>query len=149
MNYCLNTSGAREFCQRIKSDGVSQSNINAQKLGTFEVPFCSIEEQKEIVRRVNTLFNLVDQIEARYKRVKPLVDKLPQSILAKTFRGGLVPTEAELARREGRDYEPASVLLERVRSERAENAQGRKEKAGSRQKPTTKRDVDELWRSSA
>ncbi len=32
--------------------------------------------------------------------------------------------EAELARREGRDYEPASVLLERIRAERA--SQGEK-----------------------
>jgi type I restriction enzyme S subunit len=31
-----------------------------------------------------------------------------------------VPTEAELARREGRDYEPASVLLERIRAERVD-----------------------------
>lgn len=136
LNYCLNTSDAKEFCQRIKSDGVSQSNINAQKLGTFEVPFCSIEEQKEIVRRVNVIFKLVGQIEARYQRAKPMVDKLPQSILAKAFRGELVPTEAELARREGRDYEPASVLLERIKSERAEQANGRKEKARSQLKPT-------------
>ena len=45
-------------------------------------------------------------------------DKVPQAILAKAFRGELVPTEAELARAEGRDYEPASVLLERIRKER-------------------------------
>jgi hypothetical protein len=42
----------------------------------------------------------------------------PRAILAKAFRGELVPTEAELARAEGRDYEPASVLLERIRRER-------------------------------
>ena len=41
--------------------------------------------------------------------------KLTQAILAKAFRGELVPTEAELARREGRDYEPAAVLLERIK----------------------------------
>jgi type I restriction enzyme S subunit len=95
-----------------------------------------LPEQYEIVRRVEALFKLVDQIEARFRRAKPMVDKLPQSILAKAFRGELVPTEAELARREGRDYEPASVLLERIRSERAEHAQGRKEKARSQMKST-------------
>src|SRR5437588_10494386 len=46
-------------------------------------------------------------------------EALTQAVLAKAFRGGLVPTEAELARREGREYEPASVLLERIRRERA------------------------------
>jgi len=50
-------------------------------------------------------------------------ENLTQAILAKAFRGELVPTEAELARREGRDYEPASVLLERVKKER-ERADG-------------------------
>jgi type I restriction enzyme S subunit len=112
-------------------NGVSGSDIKAQ---AFALP--PHTEQQEIVRHVETLFKLVDQIEARYQRAKPMVDKMPQSILAKAFRGELVPTEAELARREGRDYEPASVLLERIKSERAEYAQGRKEKARSQMKPT-------------
>jgi hypothetical protein len=50
-------------------------------------------------------------------------EKLTQSILSKAFRGELVPTEAELARREGREYEPASVLLERIRASRDGKAQ--------------------------
>ena len=45
------------------------------------------------------------------------VDKLTQSVLAKAFRGELVPTEADLARRAGRSYEPASELLARIRSQ--------------------------------
>ena len=56
------------------------------------------------------------------------MDKLQQSILAKAFRGELVPTEAELARREGRDYEPASVLLERIRAAKDERAANEKPK---------------------
>ena len=46
------------------------------------------------------------------------MEKITQAILAKAFRGELVPTEAELARQEGRSYEPASALLERIRAER-------------------------------
>jgi type I restriction enzyme S subunit len=102
----------------IKTDGVSQSNINAQKLAKFEVPFCALPEQQEIVRRVEVLFNTADALEAHYRKAKAHVDKLAQSILARAFRGELVTTEAELAGREGRDYEPASVLLERIRRER-------------------------------
>jgi len=41
---------------------------------------------------------------------KAQVDKLTQSVLAKAFRGALVPTEAELARREGRSYETEEQL---------------------------------------
>jgi type I restriction enzyme S subunit len=72
-----------------------------------------------VVRRVEALFWLADAIEKRVAAATARTDKLTQAILAKAFRGKLVPTEAELARREGRYYEPASVLLERLRAERA------------------------------
>jgi type I restriction enzyme S subunit len=132
LNYCLNTNSAREFRLSVKTDGVSQSNINAQKLAKFEVPFCSLAEQQEIVRRVEALFKTSDALEARYRTAKAHVDKLTQSILARAFRGELVTTEAELARREGRDYEPASVLLERIRRERAQQASSTKPKPKQR-----------------
>jgi hypothetical protein len=58
-----------------------------------------------------------------YEQPRPFIGKpfgsaeeLKQAILAKTFRGEPVPTEAELARKQGRSYEPASVLLDRIRS---------------------------------
>lgn len=50
-------------------------------------------------------------------RLDEQLEKLPQAILAKAFAGELVPTEAELARAEGRSYETAAELLERVRRE--------------------------------
>ena len=68
---------------------------------------------------INRSFSLADGIEAKLAAARKRVDALTQAVLAKAFRGELVPTEAELARREGRDYEPASALLERVRAERA------------------------------
>jgi type I restriction enzyme S subunit len=61
---------------------------------------------------------LADKIEERIQAATKRADKLPQAILAKAFRGELVPTEAELARQGGRDYEPALVLLERIKAER-------------------------------
>ena len=118
LNLSLNTNAAREFCLRVRTDGVSQSNINAQKLGAFEVPFCPLEEQHEIVRRVGVLFKLADAIQRRITAATKRAEKLTQSILGKAFRGELVPTEAELARHQGRDYEPASVLLDRIKSQR-------------------------------
>lgn len=111
LNLCLNTIEAHEFCQRVKTDGVSQSNINAQKLAAFEVPFCHPDEQQEIVRRVNTFFSLADHIEARYQKAKANVDKLTQSTLVKAFRGELVPQDP--------NDEPASGLLDRIQEETA------------------------------
>jgi len=49
---------------------------------------------------------------------KASAEKLTQAILAKAFRGELVPTEAELARREDDSYEPASALLARIKTGR-------------------------------
>jgi len=43
------------------------------------------------------------------------VGKVTQSVLAKAFRGELVPTEAELVRREEREYETAEELLARIK----------------------------------
>ena len=96
LNLCLNAPEAKEFCRSIRTDGVSQSNINAQKLGTFEIPFCSIEEQREIVIRVNKLFALADRVQKRFEKARQEVDRLTQSVLARAFAGQLVPTEAEL-----------------------------------------------------
>jgi hypothetical protein len=53
------------------------------------------------------------------------LDALLLGVLARASRGELVPTEAELARREGRSYEPASALLERIRQARQEQPQRR------------------------
>ena len=63
------------------------------------------------MRRVAALFKLADQVEARYNKAKAYVDKLAQSILAKAFRGELVPQDP--------NDEPASVLLERIREQHA------------------------------
>jgi len=82
------------------------------------VPLPPTSEQTEIVRRVDSLFALANAVEGHVSAATLRADKLSQSILAKAFRGELVPTEAELARREGREYEPASTLLERIKKER-------------------------------
>lgn len=117
VNLCLNSLEFKEYCLKVRTDGVSQSNINAQKLAAYEIPWCDVEEQKEIVRRIEALSKLADSIEEKVQAASIRAEKLTQAILVKAFRGELVPTEAELARKENRDYEPASVLLERIKKE--------------------------------
>jgi type I restriction enzyme S subunit len=56
-------------------------------------------------------------IERRLEAATKRAEKITQAILAKAFRGELVPTEAELAHREGCTYEPASALLVRIKKE--------------------------------
>jgi len=99
-------------------NGISGADVKAQP---FVLP--PIDEQDEIVRRVKSLLDLANAIERRVSTATTRADKLTQSILSRAFRGELVPTEAELARQEGRDYEPASALLERIRSGAAKPTQ--------------------------
>jgi type I restriction enzyme S subunit len=107
----------KSYCYQVKSDGVSQSNINAKKLAAFTFELPSIKEQKEIVRRVEERFAKIDKIEQEYQKAVKLGDRLEQATLAKAFRGELVPQDP--------NDEPASVLLERIRAERQAKAKGR------------------------
>jgi len=96
----------------------------------MNIPLPPLEEQKEIVRQVDKLFALADRLESHYQKAKARVDKLSQSVLAKAFRGELVITEAELAEKEGRDFESAEKLLERILAEKAKLVGSRQRTVG-------------------
>jgi type I restriction enzyme S subunit len=102
----------------LNATGSAAVGIKGARFRDLPIPFPPFAEQREIVRRVGELFAKADAIEAKVAAARRRVEGLTQAVLAKAFRGELVPTEAELARREGRDYEPASALLERIRAER-------------------------------
>jgi type I restriction enzyme S subunit len=106
--------------------------IKAARLRSLPIPFPPFTEQQEIVRRVEALFALADKIETRVRAATARVEKITQAILAKAFRGELVPTEAELARQEDRSYEPASVMLERIRAERERSSRTARTRSSKR-----------------
>ena len=114
--------------------GVAVRGINIGDVRALQMPVPPFAEQREIVRRVEKLFAFADQIESRLKQAQAHVDRLTQSLLAKAFRGELVPTEAELARQEGRSYESARELLERIRATKGDDAPT-KRKRGKASKP--------------
>ncbi|HYG62214.1 MAG TPA: restriction endonuclease subunit S [Thermoanaerobaculia bacterium] len=119
----INSPWGRWWARTVRTDGVSQSNISTSKLQVMPVPVPPLEEQREIVRRVEALFELAESIERRVAVAVASADRLTQAVLGAALRGVLVPAEATLATREGRDFEAAWTLLERVRAER-ENAGG-------------------------
>ena len=88
---------------------VNQVSINQKSLSQVPLVVAPLYEQHEIVRRVEQLLTLADQLEARYSKAQAHVDRLTQSLLAKAFRGELVPQDP--------NDEPASALLERIRLE--------------------------------
>jgi type I restriction enzyme S subunit len=130
LNLSLNSPAARDYCWRVKSDGVSQSNINAKKLAAYPFLLPSVEEQEEIVRCAQELFTLADQLEARLTSARKIVDRLTPALLAKAFRGELVPQDP--------GDEPASVLLERIRAARqAEAGAGKPSRRGRKKVAST------------
>jgi hypothetical protein len=101
-----------------------------------EIPIPPAEEQTAIVLQVEKLLALADAIERRVQAAITRAEKLPQTILSKAFAGELVPTEADLARAEGRTYETAEGLLARVRTSAGANGElSPKKAARARAKP--------------
>jgi type I restriction enzyme S subunit len=97
------------FQQRIieESSSTTLPIINKGRFEQLEFPLPPLTEQKEIIRRVESLFTLADKIETRYQKAHEHVDRLTQSILAKAFRGELVIQDP--------NDEPANVLLARIK----------------------------------
>jgi type I restriction enzyme S subunit len=91
--------------------GVAQQHFNVGSMKEMGIQLPLLLEQKEIVRRVEELFAIADRIEAQYRAARTRVDRLMQSLLAKAFRGELVPQDP--------NDEPATILLERIRAQRA------------------------------
>jgi hypothetical protein len=101
----------------VRTESVSQANINISRLQAMPVPAPPLAEQKEIVRRVAELFAFAERVEKRVAVASERAENLWRTILARALRGELVPTEAELAG-EGGVFEPASELLDRIGTER-------------------------------
>jgi type I restriction enzyme S subunit len=116
------------------TSGANQPLFNLADLKRVVIPLPPRAEQKLIVERTQELLTFEEKTRKHLGNVLRRSDKLTQSILAKAFRGELVPTEAELARREGREYEPASVLLERIEAERESIAHATPQRRRTRSK---------------
>ena len=121
---------------RERTTDTARPFLSLSNLKKLLLPVAPLVEQEEIVHRVEALFKVADIIEKRVVAATARSEKLTQAILAKAFRGELVPTEAELARREGRFYEPASALLAKIEAQRKaakpQRKRGRSKQRGSK-----------------
>ena len=97
LNYYLNSSKAKEYYMQVKTDGVSQSNINAKKIGEFEIPLPTLSEQHEIVRLINDLLARERSSQQAAEQALASIDLMKKSILARAFRGELGTNKASEA----------------------------------------------------
>ena len=100
----------------VKSTGTATPIINRSNWETILFPLPPLEEQKRIVARIEELMPLVEQYDKAHSELTRLNDQLPEqlkkSILQEAIQGKLVPQDPT--------DEPASVLLERIRTEKAQ-----------------------------
>jgi len=106
----LQTSYIRVYSDEV-AVGTGVKHLRVRDVENLPIPIPHPEEQQEIVRRVEALFAKADRIEAQYKNARQQVDRLTPALLAKAFRGELVPQDP--------NDEPASVLLGRVKEARS------------------------------
>lgn len=90
--------------------GATRPRINTTQLKELTLSVPGLDDQNEIVCRVEQLFALAGKIEARYTKAKAQIDKLPQSLLTKAFRGELVAQDP--------NDEAAGELLNRIQSQK-------------------------------
>lgn len=115
--FALNSPQARSRIASFQS-GSTRKRISKKNLSTIPLPMPGREMQDRIAAEIEKQFTRLDAAVANLERVKANLKRARASVLKAAVEGRLVPTEAALARAEGRDYEPASVLLERILAER-------------------------------
>jgi type I restriction enzyme S subunit len=100
------------------SAGVNINNLKREHIEETPLPVPPLPEQDRIVVGIETLLTDLDAAVAGLKRVHANLKRYRASVLKAACEGRLVPTEAELARKEGRTYESGEQLLQRILKER-------------------------------
>jgi len=123
----LNSKYLNFYIQKIKEEidskasATAQKNINLRILEALYIPTPTIGKQLNIVKEIESSFSVCDKIEESIKTSLEKAQALRQSILKKAFEGKLL-TAAEIEKcKQEPDYEPASVLLERIKKEKLKN----------------------------
>lgn len=91
--YYLNSPFARNYGSTVKTDGVNQSNIIGQKLKSYPIPYCDLQQQKLVVEEIETRFLASKKLLDTIEQVLSQIQALKQSILQQAFEGKLVKTQ--------------------------------------------------------
>jgi len=106
VQYWMESFAARRKIEEAAKSTSGVNNVNSQQLQALRLQLPHIEEQQEIVRRIESAFAKIDRLAKEAKRALELVGRLDEAILAKAFRGELVPQDP--------NDEPASALIKRI-----------------------------------
>ena len=118
LRYFMLQGGVRKAARDKMAGTAGQLRVPATFLMDCTIPLPPLPEQHRIVAAIESYFSRLDEAVALLERVQRNLKRCRASVLKAAVEGRLVPTEAELARAEGRSYEPASVLLRQILEER-------------------------------
>jgi len=99
----------------VKATGTAQKTVGLASIRNFIIPFCSLDEQLQIVQEIETRLSVCDKVEADIKENLDKSEALRQSILKKAFEGSLLTEDELMACRRESDWEPAEELLKRIK----------------------------------
>jgi type I restriction enzyme S subunit len=117
--YYMRQDAFRNFlAANVSGVGGSLMRVKPSTVDPYPLVLAPSTEQHRIVEAIESYFTRLDDAVATLERVQRNLKRYRASVLKAAVEGRLVPTEAERARAEGRDYEPASVLLDRILAER-------------------------------
>ena len=120
---------------RSKSTGTTFQAIRGDDLRSHSIGLPPLPEQRRIVAEIEKQFTRLDAAEAALRRAEANLKRYRASVLKAACEGKLAPTEAELAEAEGRDYEHAEQLLERIRAERRARWASQEKRRGKYKEP--------------
>lgn len=89
---------------------VARANFSLAQAKSLSLPWPSAAERRSTVERIERAFARADRLEAEAARARALLDRLEAAMLARAFRGELVPQDP--------NDEPATALLARIRAQR-------------------------------
>lgn len=127
---------------RAINQGAAQPNLNTDLINSILLPLPPLAEQHRIVKAVDELFEQIDIIERSEKELQEAANKTRDKLLNLAIQGHLVPQDP--------NEEPASVLLERIRAEKARLVkEGKLKKKDLEEKPISPDeipfDIPEGW----
>ena len=107
--------------------GAAQPNLNTDIIKNYLIPYCSFEQQTQIVQEIESRLSVCDKLEQSITESIAKAEALRQSILKKAFEGKLLsPAEIDLCKKEA-DYEPAGELLKKIKADKLAKEQAEKQ----------------------
>ena len=134
--YVLYSLRATEQELRSNATGTTFEAIRGDDLRCHRIAVAPLAEQRRIVAEIETQFTRLDASVTALRRAQANLKRYRASVLKAACDGQLVPTEAELARSEGRDYEPAGTLLESILAERRARWESQEKRRGKYKEPS-------------